>query len=366
MVKLPFSESEMEIVSTVPNFRLPDAPEIPIFKYPITPKEAVLAAVSNEPVWCLYGTESRSFSPKIIPDNVARGFLVEKDPLPSERFGGLDMFGVEWEYVPLVGGSMVRPGNPLMTDANDWEKVIRFPSKAEIDTWGWENSAKENEEFLKNGKANYVWLQNGCWFERLISFMDVENACIALIDEEQKDAVKALFERTTELFCYIVDKFCQSYGDGFAGFTVHDDWGTQRAPFFSFDVGREMFVPYMRKLTDHIKSKGKIADLHSCGKSEIHAPNFVEAGWQIWCPMPMNDTALLHEQYGDKILIHVCDELFGDDATDEQQYARGEDFARRFCTPGKPVAVNGIYCPQLLTPEFCKGLYKESRRIFGS
>jgi hypothetical protein len=29
------------------------------------------------------------------------------------------MFGIEWEYVPQVGGSMVRPGKPFVEDANE-------------------------------------------------------------------------------------------------------------------------------------------------------------------------------------------------------------------------------------------------------
>jgi hypothetical protein len=47
--------------------------------------------------------------------------------------------------------------------------------------------------------------------------MEVDNACIALIDEDQQDAVKALFECTTELYCYIVDKVCEIYGDNITG-----------------------------------------------------------------------------------------------------------------------------------------------------
>jgi hypothetical protein len=35
------------------------------------------------------------------------------------------MFGIEWEYIPAAGGSMVRPGKPFLEDANEWkEKVV--------------------------------------------------------------------------------------------------------------------------------------------------------------------------------------------------------------------------------------------------
>ena len=107
------------------------------------------------------------------------------------------MFGVPWVYVPVVGGSLEDPNVPhLMEDANDWEKVIKFP---DIDSWDWEGSRRENKEYLNTGMWNMFYLMNGAWFERLISFMGFENACMALIDEEQEDAVKALFTKTTEL-----------------------------------------------------------------------------------------------------------------------------------------------------------------------
>lgn len=364
MKQIPFNNGELKVSETVINFKKPDAPHIPVYTFPITPRENVVATYSKTPVWCMYGTETFAFSPKIIPDNVARGFLVEAVPVSKEQYGGKDMFGVVWEFVPQVGGSMVRPGNPMMTDANDWKERIRFPSHEEIDAWAWEQSAEENKVFLNNGRVNFFWMQNGCWFERLISFMEVQNACIALIDEEQQAAVKEIFEATTDLYCYIVDKVCDTYGDNITGFTVHDDWGTQRAPFFSYNTGKEMIVPYMKKLTDHIHSRGKLAELHSCGKNETQIQNFIDAGWDFWCPMYMNDTSKLYDEYGDKIIISVCDEPMASDATEEAQYERGVQFAKRYCKIGKPAVVNGVYNPGLLTPKFCEGLYITSRKIY--
>lgn len=116
-------------------------------------------------------------------------------------YGGHDMFGIEWEYVPVAGGSMVRPGTPLLEDANDWNQILKFP---DIDAWDWDASGRQNYDFLHNGKANMLWFLNGCWYERLVSFMDFEGAVVALIDDEQKDALKELFAKTTELYCRLV------------------------------------------------------------------------------------------------------------------------------------------------------------------
>ena len=44
------------------------------------------------------------------------------------------MFGINWLFIPVAGGSMVEPGNPLMTDMNEWEEKVVWP---DIDSWDW-------------------------------------------------------------------------------------------------------------------------------------------------------------------------------------------------------------------------------------
>ena len=106
-------------------------------------------------------------------------------------------------------------------------------------------------------------------------------AIVALIDEDQKEAVKELFERLTDLYIQVVDKFVEVY-PVIDGFCVHDDWGSQRAPFFSPATAMEMLVPAMKRLTDHMHSKGLYADLHSCGHLELQVPAMIAAGWDTW------------------------------------------------------------------------------------
>lgn len=107
---------------------------------------------------------------------------------------------------------MVRPGPPLLEDANDWNQILKFP---DIDAWDWDASGRQNYDFLHNSKANMLWFLNGCWYEEL-------------------------FAKTTELYCRLVDRCAETYGDGISGFTVHDDWGSQRASFFSPAVGANL------------------------------------------------------------------------------------------------------------------------------
>ena len=44
------------------------------------------------------------------------------------------------------------------------------------------------------------------------------------------------------------------------------------------EVAYELFVPYMKQLTDHIHSKGRVATLHSCGHNEERVQCYIDGG----------------------------------------------------------------------------------------
>ena len=285
MSKYPFSEEELNPVGETRLFYMPpQSPAVPVFRYPCSCREAYKAAyLEKKPVWAFTGIEMNVFSPRIIPDAVARGAVYDGEPpLTDDQLGGKDIYGVEWVYQPALRASMVRPGNPLMEEAYGWEDVIHIPTHDEIDSWDWAGSAERNKEYLSHDKAMLFLLHNGCWFERLVTFMDMTNALIALVDEDQYDDIKALFDKTTDCYCYLVDKIADTYGELIAGIQVHDDWGTQRAPFFRPEIAEELIVPYMKRLVDKIHERGMVAEIHSCGCNEMMVPNYIAAGWDIW------------------------------------------------------------------------------------
>ncbi len=358
MEKIPFSESELEVVKEIPG--LFGFGVSRIYNRPITENENMrLLYEEDHPMWIPAGRAANaSFSPAVIPDNIARAFVFDGTGFDNKQGGGPDMFGIPWVYVPVVGGSMEDPDVPhLFEDANDWEKALTFP---DIDSWDWAGCRKANEEYLKKNSDKWIasYLLNGAWFERLISFMGFENAALALIDEDQEDALKALFARTTKLYMDIVDKYAEFFPEVDA-LNIHDDWGSQKAPFFSQNTAMEMIVPFMKQLTDHIKSKGFIADMHSCGHNFSRIEAYIAGGWESWTPQPMNDTEKLFEEYGDKIIITV-DLKLPLDMTDEQQRDCAKKFVETHCIPGKKLKVT----VDTHLAAFEKELYKQSRLAY--
>jgi len=353
---LKFDDSELKVVTKVPGF-MPGT-EIPVYNTPLKPKEAYFSLLHKKPIWQITNYETRLFAPRINPDNIARAFVYDGTFVPgvTNTTGGADMFGIEWEYVPKVGGSMVRPGAPFLSDANEWYDKLVWP---DIDSWDWEGSAKENEEYLSSDCYNVCWFLNG-WYERLISFMDFQGAIVAMIDEDQMQAVKDLFDKLSDLYIRIFDKFMK-YFPKIDGFYIHDDWGSQKETFFSPATAEEMIVPYMRKVTDYLHSRGMFCELHSCGQLYKQVPNMIKAGWDVWCGQAMNDTQKIYEEYGDKIIIGVIPDMFDPAATSEdEQRAAARDYAGKFCNPDKP-SVFSFYGAPALTDAFREELYKQSR-----
>ena len=350
-----FDPKELIVVRETPPS--PFMPSMKIYSTPVTPKEAYAAALRKKPIWQVNGMDQRIFSPQLLPDNVARAFAFEQNMLDPNKGGGKDIFGMDWEYVPLVGGSMIRPGKPFIDDANEIAEKIVWP---DIDSWDWEGAAKNNNDtYLATDLFNNCWFQTG-WYERLISLMDFEGAIMALIDEDQKDAVHTFFDKLTDLYIKIFDKF-MTYFPRIDGFYIHDDWGSQKETFFSPATAEEMIVPYMKRVTDFIHAKGKFCELHSCGQLMKQVPNIIAAGWDAWGGQAMNDTQKIYELYGDKILIGVIPDLF-DPATktEEEQRAAAREYANKFCHSDKPSFFNH-YGYGVMTPAFREELYIQSR-----
>jgi hypothetical protein len=300
MERVPYIKDELKVLGHYPSFD-PALPGGNIYNTPVSPRENTLAFLHGEkPLWTPMSTDGVTLIPRHVPDNVARALVFDTQPLkPEERIGGPDMFGIEWVYVPTVSGSMVRPGNPTLKDVNEWPNYIKEP---DISAWGWEEAAVRNAAFIGTGRAMTAWIMTGL-FERLISFMDFEPAALALIDEDQQDALHRLFDFLCSVYEKQIDRYQTYFGADIIYF--HDDWGAQRSPFFSLDVCRDMLVPHLRRLSDYCHSKGMFLNLHSCGAVGKLIPAMIDAHVDIWSGQDYNDKKNLLDMYGDKITIEI-------------------------------------------------------------
>ena len=355
MTRIPFSPDEMEVVgvhiSTTERF----GPLPQMIRTPITPKENFKNALKRDgsALWFPTMSDVLTVESRTNIDHIARAEIRDLGPVqPLEEKGGPDLFGVKWVFIPTVGGSMVQPGTPILEDVNDWKSVIRFP---DVDALDWEG-CKINAPLNETTRVLGVTFQNG-FFERLISFMDFENAAMALVDEDQKDAVHELLDKLADMYIAMIDHYREILQ--IDSVTMHDDWGAQFAPFFSLNVCMEMLVPHIKKVSDHCHTNGIMFDHHSCGKNEKLVEAMIAAGDDIWMAQNINDVDSLRQKYGSQIMFGVMPPEHEPDATDEEIEELARDFVAKYAADfdEKPVVLMTFMASERMVT----ALYRQSR-----
>ncbi len=355
MERIPFDPKELEVVGYCPAFN-PFAPPLPIYNSPISRKENHWLLYKGEtPLWMPHSFDSYLFMPECVPDNWCRGMVTSSKPTKPEMYGGKDMFGVEWEYVPQVGGSMVRPGKPYVEDLEHWEDYVPFPN---LDEWDWAGCAETFKERLHDGRFVKVSLMSGM-FERLISFVDMTDALIALVDEDQQEAVHRLFGKLCDLYDDMFARF-KKYFDA-DGVWFHDDWGSQRSPFFSPSTVREMIAPYIKRVCDSAHKYGMIIDFHSCGHIEALVPIMIDCGVDSWNGQPMNDKLAVAKAYPGQIVVDALPEKMSIECSEDEIRESVTKFVNDFKGLSAYCTMNYSSPPH---PKFYEILYEVSRKAF--
>ena len=356
---IPFKEVEVGKITIMPGmFGGPDYPE---FDYPVSHKENYHANMRGQGYWVPTSNDIIWFCPSVYPDNAAKGNVHEAVKMPREKLGGPDMFGIEWTYQADIGGSTVRPGTPLLSNANEWKDLVKFP---DINTWAWEESIRLNTDYLKDGGRLVNTVICTGWFERLISFMDFAQAALALIDKKQRQAVNELFETLSDFYIKVIDKYLASFPGLIHGITVHDDWGSQQGQMISDKTLREVFLPPIKRVVDHIHSKGLYADMHNCGRIDKVMPILSEIGFDRLEVMPLVDRDNFYRNYGDRMMLTYTPDAPPAEATDEYYEEVARDFVDKYFNKGRLVLLETYYQPMPMA--FLKELYIYSRKKSGT
>ena len=331
-----FTPDELEVVGTFPGLG-----KLPRYNYPITPRENLIRLYEGKtPMWIPTPSEMATIKVDCDPENNARS-----------RTGGVDGYGVEWVFVESAGGAMVKPGNPKVPDINEWEKYVTIPDP---DTWDWEGSVERQMKTLSDPTLLHGITFGSCLFERLIAVMDFAEAAVALIDEDQQEGVHRFFRAVTDSRKKYYTNCKKYFNVDCVNF--NDDWGSQKAEFFSKATAKEMLVPYVKEAIDCAHSLGMYADLHCCGFVEGFVPFFIEEGFNSWGGQPLNDKPKLKKMYPGKfIFTHSVD--VAQDATDEEVDQAVAKFMEEFGYDNR-----GYYGGR--NERFRKKLYEASRQNY--
>lgn len=291
-----FKEVELQSSGIYPseetNYGYPHE-EYPILNTPVTPRENFKLFFERGDLYWIpdLGSDVNLIYPDIIPDCFACKFE-----------GGLDSFGVKW--IPVESNdqlpSFVEPGKPKLKDIADWRE-LKFP---DVDSWDWEESGSRFTKNLNPNRMNMGIILSG-YFERLISLLDFSEAAMALL--EDPESVHEFFKQLTEYNISIIEHYKKHHKVDIILF--HDDWGAQRAPFFSKTAVKDIILPYLKLVVDRTHELGMKFILHSCGRAEGFVPEMIEAGVDVW-QVQINANPNIYEtmkKYKDQILFDVCE-----------------------------------------------------------
>lgn len=358
-----FNAKELEVVRYLPSSvaapvfpaqLLPD----PLYNRPITPRENLALAFSGQKPYWIPTTgwmlcDVRVLRPRQILDNFATHLVSDGgEAIKYDSDTQRGQFGLDWVYVPVVGGATVKPGSPMIEDMNDWEELVQWP---DLDAIDWKAIGEMNKDYLNTPQSIEFGIRDGFW-QRLISLMDVSGAAMALVDDDQKDAVHAFFDKYTDFLIENIRRVKEVCPIDIV--LIHDDWGTQNGPFFSEETAREMLLPYLKRVLDYIHSEGMFYEQHSCGNCTKLVPLYMEAGVDLWCPQSINDfDAILAQCKGSRLHIGMDCPVAPDVPEAEARQAARDWFAKY---GDQQVTL----APMGSNPFFMQEVYKLSREAF--
>jgi uroporphyrinogen decarboxylase len=203
---------------------------------------------------------------------------------------------------------------------NEDDQIVDFPlaeaDVAALDEYPWpdasgrgryDNVLSEAKAIHERGSAvsaqpdiNGIF-ELACWmcgFDRILMGMAVN-----------PEFVTALFEKITSL----QEKFAANYYSVVGGeidmVQLGDDFGTQKGPFFSPAMYRDMIVPYQKRYHDAIRARTDAMIFHhSCGSVYRLLEDMIDTGVQILNPLQHSaaemDLATLKKEFGDVLVFH--------------------------------------------------------------
>lgn len=261
-----------------------EMPLQPILQRPIGAYDNIkLLIAGKRPYWIPVGgfadCDVVGFRPRVSSDNVANHLVMDGGPAYDfSPYGDVmrsTWFDLDWVMTD-IGGCTVMPGKPKVPDITKWEEYISMP---DLEAMDWDEMVAQNQEFLSTDKMNQLGIYCGLW-ERMMSLMDVGDACLALVDEELKPHTHRFLDAFSDFLIGYIDNIKKRLPIN--NVLLHEDWAHQRGPFFSIDVAREMLVPYVKKISDYCHANDITIELHMCGAVEQLIPTFFECGFDMW------------------------------------------------------------------------------------
>lgn len=157
-----------------------------------------------------------------------------------------------------------------------------------------------------HGRGRFCYVQTPGFFECFNNAFGIENQLAYLL--VYTDEIAELYRLHTDWIIRYADHCIEAGADMIH---ISDDWGSQKDLLFSPQLWYELIYPNMKKVVDHVHSRGVFVSLHSDGCVAKVADGIASLGFDLVHPWQENagmSYDLYLEKYADKfaILGGVC------------------------------------------------------------
>lgn len=210
---------------------------------------------------------------------------------------GDDWFGIHWLPDKYTGGLTVpETGQIIIKDIENWKKELIIPNLDAID---WEAEKNAFNSQYNSGTMSLIIMEIGI-FERFQLLLGFENALCAFY--EYPEETEEILEALTQFKINLVNKIMTYIRPDVIMYM--DDLGTQKGPLMSPALWEEFVKEKDTRIFNAIQARKAKVIYHVCGKIDSFFDKIVEMGPQGYHSVqPSNDTKMLKEKYGDKIIL---------------------------------------------------------------
>ena len=285
---------------------------------PLTPRENMqLIYQKKTPDYMPLQTDIQSIR---TPGAGLRTVVYEGKPAAeySQRDGGLDWFGQNWIYEPMVNAINPDVTNYIVKDVTKWRDYVTLP---DVDALDWKaRFDRENIKVDRENKLISISDSIGMW-ERGFSMIKVDDLMTGLLLEPESmiDFFSEIADYKIRLFKHYIDYYAPDI------LRMNDDYGHSGGMFMSPATWREIIKPNLKKIIDFVTSQGVMYEHHCCGYMVPLVEEIAEMGASSWNGLHIcNDPGACRRQFGDKLVFNgtILDVSFMDRETTTEEQIR--------------------------------------------
>ena len=225
----------------------------------------------------------------------------------SARFGSVEAFEDRYEFdaAHIFGGPGAFRGDVIDAIAAEADELTP-DLLADADIFTSPDNMADYENLRRSiafhkERGRFCYVQTPGFFEQFNGVFGIENQLLylAMYPEELERLYARQAEWTVAFAAHCID--C-----GADMIHISDDWGAQKDMLFSPTLWREIIYPHLKRIVDHVHSRGVFVSLHSDGCIKRVTDDLAELGFDVihpWQESAGMDYETYLEKYADKFAI---------------------------------------------------------------